>query len=162
MTTPARGAPLRSAGGFAPRPSLSSYTTPGDTTLQSVRTGFVSGFHATERLLTDQHAVEVETLRNRVAALEAEAAEAEAAIDEADARFDEVSAVRDALRERVTTAETEVARLRGMVDVLQGLVDRHLSADDADPSIEQSAPAPARRRRSPSLSAASETSPLAS
>jgi hypothetical protein len=32
MTTPARGAPLRSAGGFAPRPSLSSYTTPGDTT----------------------------------------------------------------------------------------------------------------------------------
>ncbi len=32
MTTPARGAPLRSAGGFAPHPSLSSYTTPGDTT----------------------------------------------------------------------------------------------------------------------------------
>lgn len=32
MTTPAGGAPLRSAGGFAPRPPLSSYTTPPDVT----------------------------------------------------------------------------------------------------------------------------------
>jgi hypothetical protein len=40
MTTPARGAPLRSAGGFAPRPSLSSYTTPGDTTNADHPTAF--------------------------------------------------------------------------------------------------------------------------